>query len=66
MITRTVEEVTVEDLADGLMEVEMMIKRTRMRMEVAVRTRGEINQIIPMIKTIEIKDDEEEGKEMEE
>ena len=50
MITRIVEEVTVEDLVDGLMEAEMMIRITRMRMEIIVRTRGKTIQIIPMIK----------------
>ena len=67
MITRTVEEVVVEDLADGLMEAEMMIKRTRMRLEVVARTRGEITQIVSMIRIMEIKEEEEEeeGKELE-
>ena len=53
----------MEDLADNLMEEKMMTRRTRMRLEVAIRTRGEIIQIVPMIKTIE---EEEEGKELEE
>ena len=45
---------------DGLMEVEMMIRKTRMKLAVvAVRTREEI---IP-IRTIE---EEEEGKDLEE
>ena len=56
----------VEDLVDDLMEVEMMIKRTRMRLEVAVRTRGETIPIFSMIRIIEIKEEEEEGKELEE
>ena len=56
----------MEDLVDGLMEVEMMIKRTRMRLEVVARTRGEITQIVSIIRTIEIRDEEEEGKELEE
>ena len=60
MITRTVEEVEVEDLVDSLMEVKMMIRKTRMKLVVvAVRTREEI---IP-ITTIE---EEEEGKDLEE
>ena len=54
------------DVVDSLMEAEMMIKRTRMRLEVVARTRGEINQMISMIKIIEIKEEEEEGKELEE
>ena len=41
----------------------MMIKRTRMRLEVALKTRGETIQIISMIKIIEIREEEEEGKE---
>ena len=56
----------MEDLVDGLMEAKMMIKRTRMRLEVVARTRGEINQIIFMIKIIEIKEEEQEDKELEE
>ena len=56
----------MEDLADNLMDVKMMIRRTRMRLEVVARTRGEITQIISMIKTIEIREEEEEGKELEE
>ena len=64
MITRTVEEVAVKDLEDDLMEAEMMTKRTRMRLKVVARTRGEITQIISMIKIIEIR--EEEGKGLEE
>ena len=55
----------VEDLVDDLMVSIMMIKRTRMRLEVAFRTKGETIQIIPMIKTIEIREEEEEGKELE-
>ena len=62
MITRIVEEVMVESLEDGLMEAKMMIKRQRMRLVVAVKTRGEIIPII--IK--EIKEEEEEVKEIEE
>ena len=56
----------MEDLADGLMEIEMMNKRTRMRLEVVARIRGEITQIVSMIRMIEIKEEEEEGKELEE
>ena len=66
MITRIVEEVAVEDLEDNLMEAEMMTKITRMRLEVVARTRGEITQIISMIKIIGIREEEEEGKELEE
>ena len=64
MITRTMVEVMVDNLEDVLIEVEMMIRRTRMRLEVALRTKGEIIQIIPMIRTIEIREEEEEGKEL--
>ena len=56
----------MEDLANGLMEVEMMIRRTRMRLEVVARTRGEITQIVSVIRTIEIIEEEEECKEREE
>ena len=66
MITKTVEEVVVEDLVNGLMEAKMMIKKTRMRLEVVARTRGEITQIVSMIRIIEIREEEEEGKELEE
>ena len=61
MIKRTMEEVLVEDL----MEAKMMIRRTKMKLDIVVRIRGEIIYIIPMIKTIEIKEEEEEGKELE-
>ena len=64
MITRIVEEVAVKDLEDDLMEAEMMTKRIRMRLEVVARTKGEITQIVSMIRIIEIK--EEEGRELEE
>ena len=60
------EDVIVEDLVDGLMEAEMMIKRTRMKLEVVAKMRGEITQIVSVIKIIEIKEEEEEGKELEE
>ena len=40
--------------------VEIMIKRTRMRLEVVPRTREEITQIISIIRTIEIREEEEE------
>ena len=56
----------MEDLEDDLMEAEMMTKRTRMRLEVVARTRGEITQIVSMIRIIEIREEEEEGKELEE
>ena len=47
MITRTTTEVTMDDLADGLMEVKMMIRRTRIRLVVVVRTKGEITKSFP-------------------
>ena len=47
------------------MEAKMMTRRTRMRLEVVARTRGEITQIVSMIRIIEIKEEEEEGKELE-
>ena len=56
----------MEDLEDDLIEAKMMIRRTRMRLEVAIRTRGEKIQIIFMMRTIEIREEEEEGKELEE
>ena len=56
----------MDDLVDILMEVEMMIRRIRMRLEVVAKTKGEITQIIFMIIIIEIKEEEEEGKELEE
>ena len=58
------EEVVAEDLAVGLMEAEMMIRRTRMRLEVAVKTRGVTIQITSMIRIIQIREEEEEGKEL--
>ena len=42
----------------------MMTRRTRMRLEVVARTRGEITQIVSMIRIIEIKEEEQEGKEL--
>ena len=66
MITRIVEEVAVEDLTNGLMEAKMMIKRKRMRLEVVAKTKGEITPIGSIIKIIEIREEEEEGKELEE
>ena len=66
MITRIREEVVVEDLADSLMEAIMMIRRRRMRLVVAVRTNGEINQIISLIRTTEIREEEVEDKDLEE
>ena len=54
----------MDNLVDGLMQAEMMIRRIRMRLEVAVKTRGEKIQIIPIIKTIEIREEEEKGKEL--
>ena len=56
----------MDDLVDGLMEAKIMIKRTRMRLEVVARTREEITQIIFVIKIIEIREEEEEGKQLEE
>ena len=56
----------MEDLADDLMDTEMMIRRRRMGLKVVARTKGEITQIISMIRTIEIREEEEEGKELEE
>jgi hypothetical protein len=60
------EELAVEDLVDGFMEAEMMIKIIRMRQEVLVRTKGEIIPTISMIKIIEIREEKEEGKDLEE
>ena len=56
----------MEDLMDDLMEVVMMIKRIRMRLEVAIRAREKIISIISMIKIIEIREEEVEDKDLEE
>ena len=56
----------VEDLVDGLLEAKMMIKRTRMRLEVAVRTREEKIWIISMIRIVEISEEEAVDKDLEE
>ena len=58
----------IEDLMDGLMEDKMMISRTRMGLEIVVRTKGKTIQIISMIKKIKIREEEEEeeGKYLEE
>ena len=45
-------------------EGQMMIRLTRMRLEVVAKTRGEITQIVSMIRIIEIREEEEEGKEL--
>ena len=52
----------MEDLVDGLMEAKMMIRRRRMRLAIVVRTRDEI---IP-IRIVEIREEEEKGKDLEE
>ena len=56
----------MEDLEDDHMEAETIPKRTRMRLKVVARTRGEMTQIIFMIKIKEIREEEEKGKELEE
>ena len=56
----------VEGLVDDHMEDIMMIRRSRMRIEVAAKTRGEIIPIVSMIKIIEIREEEVEGKDLEE
>ena len=66
MTIRIVEEVMVEDLVEELMVVIMMMKRTRMRLEVAVRSRGETISIVSMIRTIEIREEEVEDKDLKE
>ena len=65
MTIRIVEEIVVEDQVDDHMVVVMMIKRTRMRLEVAVRTRGETISIVTMIRTIDIREEEVEDKDLE-
>ena len=56
----------MEDLVDDLMVAVMMIKRTRMRLEVVVKTRGKKNLIISMIRTIESREEEAKEKDLEE
>ena len=56
----------MEDLVDDLMVVVMMIKRTRMRLEVLAKTRGEVIPIISMIRIIEISEEEADAKDLEE
>ena len=56
----------MEDLVDDLMELIMMIKGTRLMLEVVIRTKGETISIISMIRTIEIREEEEEDKDLEE
>ena len=51
---------------DDLMETKMMIRLIRMRLIVVFKTKGETIPIIFMIRTIEIRDQEEEGKDMKE
>ena len=56
----------MEDLVDDLMVVILIIKGTRMKLEVAVRNKGETIPIISMIRTIEIREEEVEDKDLEE
>ena len=59
------EEVMVEDLVDGHMVAEMKIQKRRTR-PVAVRISEETIPIISKIKIIEIREEEEEDKDLEE
>ena len=52
----------MEDLENDLMKAIMMIKRTTMRLEVAIGTRGETISIISMGIIIEIREEEEEDR----
>ena len=56
----------MEDMAEGLMEAKMIIRRTRIRQAVVFRTRGEEIPFIFVIRTKEIREEEEEGRKMEE
>ena len=56
----------MEYLVDDLMLAIMIIKRARMRLEVEVRTKGEIILIISMIRTIDIREEEVGDNDMEE
>ena len=56
----------MEDLVDNIMVVIMMIKGIRRNLEVAVRTRGETIPNVSMIRTIEIREEEVEDKDLEE
>ena len=56
----------MEDLVNDLMVAIMMINGIRMKLEVAVRTRGKTIPIVFMINTIEIKEEEVEDKDLEE
>ena len=56
----------VDDLVKNLMEVIMMIRSIRMRLEVVVKARGETIPIISMIRTIEIREEEVEEKDLDE
>ena len=56
----------MEDLGDDLMEAVMLIIRTRMKLEIEIRTKGKKIPFISMIKTIEIKEEEARDKDLEE
>lgn len=56
----------MEYLVDDLMEAKKMVTRTRMRLVVETKSRGKITLIVSMIRTIEIREEEEEGNELEE
>ena len=66
MITRIVEEVAVEDFVDDLIDLTMMIRRTRMMLEVVVIIKDELIFIMSMIITIDIVEEEVEDKDLEE
>ena len=55
----------MEDLVDGHMEIKMKIQKRRMR-PVVVRIREETIPIISKIRIIEIREEEEEDKDLEE
>ena len=59
------EEVMVEDLVDGHMVAEMKIQKRRTRL-VAVRISEETISIVSKIRIIEIREEEEEDKDLEE
>src|SRR5271156_2934256 len=59
------EEVVVEDLVDGRMGAEMKIRKRRTR-PVAVRISEETISIVSKIRIIEIREEEEEDKDLEE
>ena len=56
----------VEDFVGDIMMALMMIRRKRMRLKVLTKTKGESIPIVSMIRTIEIREEDAEDKDLDE